>query len=123
MAAINAEKQQNPEQQHPAPLRDQTLAVPLQIKRESRADIECGTGEKWNEESVPSKSVRRKFSRTVPYETEINGDPEDSDSVSVIVLLLSEEGQWIGNSNPRNERKKLNTVWCYPKSILCNMFY
>lgn len=98
MAAINAEKQQSTEQQPPAPSRDQTLAVPAQMNRESWTDIEGGTNEKWSEEGFPSKPVRRKFSRTVPYETEINGDADAEDSVSVVVLLLG-KGQGMTHKN------------------------
>lgn len=93
MAAIHAEKQQSPasnatpEQQqtkHRSPGSGESL-MPGDSKRN---DLESGT-------NGPSKPLRRKFSRTVPYETEIDGQEivgheveMIKDSVSVIVLLL-----------------------------------
>lgn len=98
MAAINAEKQQNPAIVA-SPSQQQASGGAVQDECKGN-DLESGT-------SAPSKPVRRKFSRTVPYETEINGQEAfdtvnqhvGSDSVSVIVLFLSPPGAlgWLAN--------------------------
>lgn len=73
MAALNAEKQQNSQ---PEPQRQQ-----LDPKSQGHKDVERGTGGNWDQGSlmVPQKPVRRKFSRTVPYETPIDGDGDEEE--------------------------------------------
>lgn len=88
---MTAEKQQNPQ---PEPPREQTQP-PVKRKRSSMAsgkDVECGTNENWNEGNNPSKPMRRKFSRSVPYETDIDGSDEEGsldEDVSGVVLFCS----------------------------------
>lgn len=89
---MTAEKQQNPQ---PEPPREQTQQ-PVKRKRASMAssgkDVESGTNENWNEGNNPSKPMRRKFSRSVPYETDIDGSDEEGsldEDVSGIVLFCS----------------------------------
>lgn len=90
MAALNAEKLQNPQPEPP-------MAPPEPPAKKNRdsivggKDVERGTNENWNEGNVPSKPIRRKFSRSVPYETDIDGSDEEEDCeedpVSDIVLF------------------------------------
>lgn len=90
MAALNAEKLQNPQPEPP-------MAPPEPPAKKNKGsmaggkDVERGTNENWNEGNVPSKPIRRKFSRSVPYETDIDGSDEeedcDEDPVSDIVLF------------------------------------
>lgn len=95
MAAINAEKQQNAQAPQPTGSLQQKPVKCNDNGREDAKDIERGTNENWNkEEQVPLKPLRRKFSRTVPYETAINGGGdyecgcgEGDDSVSRTVLF------------------------------------
>lgn len=73
MAALNAEKQQNPQ---PEQQREQS-----DPKSQGHKDVERGTGGNWDQGSllVPQKPIRRKFSRTVPYETPIDGDGDEEE--------------------------------------------
>lgn len=65
---------------------------------EASDDIERGTVEKWNEGLKPPKPIRRKFSRTVPYETAIDGGPggdydddnDDDDNLNRAIVSDSE---------------------------------
>lgn len=85
MAALNEQKQTQAQQQQQQQQQGE--------RQKMKADIESGTDEKWNEGNIPSKPIRRKFSRTVPYETEIDGGAiSPDDSVSVIVLHLEPQG-------------------------------
>lgn len=72
MAAMTAEKQQNPQPE----LQTENKDRPAENQIDLANDIETGTNENWNNR----RDFRRKFSRTVPYETSIDGG-DDGDGV------------------------------------------
>lgn len=87
IAAINAEKQQNPEQQQKAQIQSPAAsAVDSRLKNsDSSKDVELGELEDGSEGNIPTKPIRRKFSKTVPYETNLDEDSNDPEEYSVSV--------------------------------------
>ena len=98
VAALNAEKAaQNPQPE--AAKKDRRPPAAGETSKpdvkKQQLDVESGTAENWNEGLAPPKPIRRKFSRTVPYETAIDGGgssteaeaAEEHEEVSGIVLV------------------------------------
>lgn len=112
MAALSAEKQQNPQ---PEPQKAQQSVNAEQATE----DVESGTNENWNEEGITAtKPIRRKFSRSVPYETAIDGHEDNvgpEESVSDIVLF------WNGRTDARTNHETAHSIVTF-KDLLIYLF-